>query len=170
MSRPPLTFASEAAARRDGGPHATALLAFRLLSVVGVQLRRLSDARFRSEDITTRQATLITIVKELGRPSMSEVAAVMGTSHQNVKQIALALERRRFLRIVVDAHDTRVRRLVATARNDRFWASRDADDAAAIAEWFAGLPARELASLTTTLAKLSADLARRDEAKDDDAE
>ena len=100
-------------------------------------------------------ATLITIAKEMGTPSMSEVAAVMSTSHQNIKQIALALERRGFVRIVQDAHDNRVRRLIVTAKNDRFWASRDADDAAAIAGWFSVLSDAELRRLNTTLQTLA---------------
>ncbi|MFN7983655.1 MAG: MarR family winged helix-turn-helix transcriptional regulator [Vicinamibacterales bacterium] len=155
MSRRRLSFVSRAAAREAGGAHASALQAFRLLSVVGTQLKRLADSRFRGEAITTRQATLITIAKEMGTPSISEVAAVMSTSHQNIKQIALALERRGFLRIVQDAHDSRVRRLIVTAKNDRFWANRDADDAAAIAGWFSVLSDAELRRLNTTLQTLA---------------
>ncbi len=159
MSRRRLLFTTKTAAARAGGSHATALRAFRLLSVVATQLRRLSDARFRKDAITSRQATLITIAKELGRPSLSEVAAVMSTSHQNVKQIALGLERRGFVRIVSDGDDSRVRRLVVTAKNDRFWAARDADDAAAIAGWFDVCTRRELDSLNDVLARLSEGLA-----------
>ena len=162
MSRGRLEFVTTAAVKEAGGAHAPALLAFRLLNVVGTQLRRLSDARFRSEAITTRQATLITIAKELGQPSISDVAAVMSTSHQNVKQIALGLARRGFVRIVTDPHDSRVRRLVVTAKSDRFWAARDADDAAAIANWFSVLTVRELATVNRLLAKLSSCLARND--------
>ncbi len=105
--------------------------------------------------MTTRQATLITIAKGLGKPSISEVAAVMSTSHQNVKQIATGLERRGFMRIVPDVQDSRVKRLVVTARSDRFWASRDADDAAAIAGWFSVCSNAELVALNDVLEKLS---------------
>lgn len=153
-----MTFTTPAAARRAGGAHAPALRAFRLLTVVGTQLRRLSDLRFRGEAMTMRQATLITIAKELGHPTISEVAAVMSTSHQNVKQIALGLARRGFMRIVTDEHDSRVRRLVVTSKSDRFWAARDANDAAAIAGWFAACSPRELASLNDLLEKLSSSL------------
>lgn len=162
MSRPAPPFASAAAAAEAGGPHADAVRLFRLLNVVGTQLRRLSDARFRGESMTTRQATLITIAKGLGQPSLSEIAAVMSTSHQNVKQIALGLVRRGFARIVTDAADSRVRRLVVTRKSDRFWAARDADDAAAIAHWFSALTAKDLATLNRLLEKLSHRLANID--------
>ncbi|MFN7982804.1 MAG: hypothetical protein U0Q11_13170 [Vicinamibacterales bacterium] len=39
--------------------------------------------------------------------------------HKNIKQIALALERLRFCRIVQVAPVNRVRRLIVTAKNDR---------------------------------------------------
>ena len=35
-----------------------------------------------------------------GRPTLGEVAAAMSTTHQNVKQIAVALERKDMVRFV----------------------------------------------------------------------
>jgi len=133
-------------------------MTFRLLQVVGTRIRRLADARFRDEAMTIRQATLITLARELGQPSLSEMAAAMSTSHQNVKQIAMGLVRRGFARIVDDPEDSRVRRIVVTAKNDRFWASRDRDDAAAIAQWFSALTPRETAQINRLLAKLASSL------------
>lgn len=164
MSRRRMRFTSEDAVAEAGGAHAPALLAFRLISVLGTQTRRMADARFRGEGMTTRQAALITMAKELGQPSLSEVAAMMSTSHQNVKQIALGLERRGFVRIVTDAQDSRVRRLIVTAKSDRYWAARDSDDAAAIAGWFGVLAPRDLATLNRLMAKLSSGLADQENA------
>ncbi len=150
-------FATSAAVRK-AGRNAEAVRTFRLVSVLATQLRRLSDALMRGDAMTTRQATLITIAKELGRPSLTEVAAVMTTSHQNVKQIALPLVRRGFLQLVADANDARVRRIVVTAKSDRFWAARDTDDFAAIGGWFSALTRQELATVNVLLARLSASL------------
>lgn len=166
MSRGAGTFGTAAATRQAGGAHAEALRTFRLLNVVGTQLRRVSDAHMRADAMTTRQATLITLAKELGRPSLSEVAAVMSTSHQNVKQIALGLVRRGFVRLVTDRRDTRVRRLIVTAKSDRFWAARDADDAATIAKWFSVLTRPELATVNELLAKLSTSLGNQQTTSD----
>lgn len=92
----------------------------------------------------------------------------MSTSHQNVKQIALGLVRRGFVRLVLtDRHDTRVRRLIVTAKSDRFWAARDADDAAAIAKWFSVLTRPELATLNELLARLSTSLENQQTTSDD---
>lgn len=152
-----LRFTAPEAARK-AGRNAEAVRTFRLVSVLATQLRRLSDARMRGDAMTTRQATLITIAKELGRPSLTEVADVMSTSHQNVKQIALPLVRRGFLQLVADTNDGRVRRLVVTAKSDRFWATRDVDDFAAIGGWFAALTRQELTTVNALLGKLSASL------------
>lgn len=159
MSRVRPTFISKAASERAGGAHARPLRLFRLLSVVATQLRRLSDARFRDVAMTTRQAALTTIAKEMGRPSLTELAEVMSTSHQNVKQIAQGLVRRGFARIETDSTDARVRRLVITGKSDRFWAARDIGDAAAIAEWCSALSQKEQELANRLLAKLSRRLA-----------
>ena len=160
MSHTPPSFLQAPAPGEPPDPHAAALRLFRLLNVVGTQLRRMSDARLRDAALTTQQATLITIAKGMGEPSLGELAAVMSTSHQNVKQIALGLVRRGFARIVTDATDSRVRRVVITRKSDRFWAARDADDAAAIAEWMSELSARDLATASRLLQRLSTSLAR----------
>lgn len=150
---------AEAAA--PAGAHRDAVRAFRLLSVISPQIRRLTDGLFRSDDVTAPQAALITVVKDLGRPSISEVAAQTGTSHQNVKQIALGLQRKGFLDIVEDPQDKRVRRLVVTAASDRYWADRDHDDFEEIGRWFRCLTAAEITTLVSLLAMLHTGL--RDE-------
>jgi len=47
-------------------------------------------------------------------PSLTEAAARYGSSRQNVKQVALGLERRGFLRLVTDPSDRRTTRLAVT--------------------------------------------------------
>lgn len=155
MSSRTAGFASKTAAARAGGGHATPLRLYRLVSVVATQLRRLSDARLRGASMTTRQAALTTMARGMGEPSLTELAEMMSTSHQNVKQIALGLVRRGFARIETDANDARVRRLVITNKSDRFWAARDTSDAAAIAHWFSALTKKEQGAANRLLAKLS---------------
>lgn len=158
MSTTPPAFSSPDAAGQAGGAHATSLRLFRLVAVLATQLRRLSDARFRGVGMTTRQAELTTIAKILGKPSLTELAAMMSTSHQNVKQIARGLVQRGFARFEEDPRDARVRRLVITARSDRFWAARDEDDAAAIAGWFSALTSEDQQTANRLLAALSTHL------------
>ena len=50
------------------------------------RLRYLMDERMRADGLTTQQAALLTVVIALGRPSLTEAAAALGTTHQNVAQ------------------------------------------------------------------------------------
>lgn len=153
-------FASEEATDAVGADRAAPLRAFRLLSVISNQIRWLTDDMLRGDNVTSQQAALTTVVNSLGRPSISEVAGMMSTSHQNVKQIALGLERKGFMRIELDDRDGRVRRLVTTPRSNRFWAARDPLDFDVIADWFSSLSAVELTTLVALLARVNEELQR----------
>ena len=48
------------------------------------------------------------------RPTVNELAEIMGSSHQNVKQILLKLEKKGFISIAVDANDKRKQRIELT--------------------------------------------------------
>ena len=47
-------------------------------------------------------------------PTIMEIAEIMGSSHQNVKQILLKLEKKGFVKLVVDEKDKRKQRIVLT--------------------------------------------------------
>lgn len=137
-----------------GEERAAQVRSFRLLLFVAQQLRYLTDQLYRADGLTTQQATLLTLVRARGRPSLSEIAADMLTSHQNVKQLVNALVKKGFLRVVADADDGRVKRLVTTARSQRYWSARDPDDFEHVAAWFAGLKPGEAQQLHALLVKL----------------
>ncbi|MEU4423359.1 MarR family transcriptional regulator [Actinoplanes sp. NPDC024001] len=132
--------------------------AFRASLVLAQRLRYLMDDRLRADGLTTQQAALLTVVRALDRPALTEAAAALGTTHQNVAQLVAALERKGMLRTEPDPADRRRRRLAATEDGARYWSERDADDEAAVAEWFAALTPAELATLTTLTEKLLAGL------------
>ncbi len=80
----------------------------------------------------------------------------MGMTHQNVKQIALSLERKGLLQIASDTTDRRARRLLLTEHHHRFWQQRNAADFSSFEEWAAGLSDAEIAVAVRLLAKLKA--------------
>jgi DNA-binding MarR family transcriptional regulator len=145
---------SEHEAEALGPDDATRIRTFRLIVLLAQQLRTLMDQALRAEGLTTQQAALLTIVDAIGRPSLSEVAAAFGTTHQNAKQIAVALERKGLLRIVVDDEDRRVRRLVTTEKNRAVWLRRSATDQQRVLEWFSGLAEDEARTLFELLLRL----------------
>lgn len=146
-------------AARMGEDTATRIRSFRALVLVTNALRAMLDQRLAADDLTTQQAAVLTAAKAV--PSIKECAEVLSTSHQNVKQIALALERKGFLRIVPDEADGRVKRLVTTKKNDRYWARRNPDDHAAVLEALEDLSPAEARELLRLLGKVLATSRRR---------
>ncbi len=75
------------------------------------------DARLEREfvpyGITTKQWFLLIIVMTLfdSAPGIKELAKRMGSTHQNVKQIALKLEAKGLVRLLSDSQDGRVVRI-----------------------------------------------------------
>src|SRR6185369_16812848 len=87
-----------------------AVQAFRLVLVLAQELRTLMDQRLAPSGLTTQQAALLTVIEILGQPAMTEAARALATTHQNVKQLATALERKGFLKMVPDDRDARSKR------------------------------------------------------------
>jgi DNA-binding MarR family transcriptional regulator len=141
-------------AARLGEDGAMRVRTFRLIVVVSQELRTLMDQLLRADGLTTQQAALITVVDMLGTPSLSQAATALGTTHQNARQLADALERKGFLQISTDEADARVRRLSTTARSDSYWRDRSAADQQQALDWFSDLTPAEAHTLFKLLAKV----------------
>ena len=89
---------------------------FGSLFVTANLLETLLDRAFADYGITSKQWLLLITIQSLFQepPTVSQVAAAMGSSHQNVKQVALNLERRGFLRLEKSERDARTTRLIVT--------------------------------------------------------
>jgi DNA-binding MarR family transcriptional regulator len=118
--------------------------AFRTTLTLAQRLRYAMDERLREDGLTTQQAALITVVVAVGKPSLAEAAAALGSTHQNVAQIVAALVRKDLLQVESDPTDKRRKLLSATNHSTAFWKQRDAGDYAAVADWFADLTPAEL--------------------------
>ena len=89
------------------------------LFVLVQHLSRRMDERLTIVGLTSRQWLLLAVLARFfpdSAPTLTEAAARYGTSRQNVKQIALGLERSGWLRIEPDQADGRASRLVLTDR------------------------------------------------------
>lgn len=129
---------------------------FRLLIVLGLRLRALMDRRLSNIGLTTQQAAVLTII-ELAQvpPRQRQIAEALGSSHQNVRQLLDALERKGLIRELPDEDDGRACRLVTTPSVAKLFASRNEDDEAAIRQWLKGVKPRELGALLTSLRALA---------------
>lgn len=107
------------------------------------QLMSRADEYLESFGSTTRQWLLLAVLDKRfpgSAPSISEATAVFGTSRQNVKQVALRLERRGWLRVEPDPVDRRMLRLVLTDKRAVFDdPAVRVDQAAVILSVFGGL-------------------------------
>jgi DNA-binding MarR family transcriptional regulator len=120
------------------------------------RLEYLGDNELRKDGLTTKQWQLIAVTGKYFTypPSVSEVAEVLSTTHQNVKQLALKLQEKGFISVEKDQKDRRVIRLRLTEKNREYWESNSEEDIAFISSLFSTLTGKELKDLNTLLNKL----------------
>jgi DNA-binding MarR family transcriptional regulator len=130
---------------------------FGSLFVFMQKLTRYVDERLGHFGITSRQWLLLAVLDSafIGRaPTITEAAVIYGSSRQNVKQIALQLERRGWLRLEPDPADARVVRLVLTEKIAEFHdPTVQADQASLVQAVFAGLDEHERRTLRDLVAR-----------------
>jgi DNA-binding MarR family transcriptional regulator len=143
---------------------AQAAEAFGRAFVVVGHLTRLVDAGLEDWGLTSRQWLLLAVIGRgfPGRaPSLSEAAAAYGSSRQNVKQIAIGLEARGFLRLVPDERDGRTTRLALTDRVRVFDTPEGLERVRALfTSVFEGLSPDEIRGLAALLGRWLATLGR----------
>lgn len=141
----------------DGLPTATAqrIRLCRLTLANASLLRNRLDRELAPSGITSQQAAMLQFIEAQGAPpTISHVAEGMSMSHQNVTQIAKALEAKSFLTIEADRLDRRVRRLSLTAHHYRFWKQRNRTDFAEIERWTSELSDKEISAAVSVLTRL----------------
>lgn len=86
-------------------------------------LSRRADRELADLGLTTRQWLLLAVLAKAfpgSSPSLSDAAEKYGSSRQNVKQVALGLEARGFVRLVTDPADARTTRIELTNKVREF--------------------------------------------------
>ena len=96
---------------------------FGSIFILSNRMDTLLQREFNRFNITTKQWFLSVIIDNLfDNPStMKEAAKEMGSSHQNVKQVALKLEQKGLLIFEKDKRDARTTRLKLTNDSYDFW-------------------------------------------------
>ncbi|MDP4126611.1 MAG: MarR family transcriptional regulator [Bacillota bacterium] len=129
---------------------------FGLIFLLDRRLEAIFDRILAPENLTAKQWLVLAAVGSIlkGKPSIQEVARQLSTSHQNVKAIALNLEKRGFLLLEKDRKDKRITRLSITAQSEVLWKVREDIDKANLVELFKRLSDEEVLLLKQTLFKL----------------
>ncbi|HQM96687.1 MAG TPA: MarR family transcriptional regulator [Clostridia bacterium] len=96
---------------------------FGLLLIISNKMSTLLERELKEFDVTTMQWFLIETIHSIfdNPPTMKNVAVMMGSSHQNIKQVALKLQQKGLIILEKDSKDARVTRLRVTQKSKDLW-------------------------------------------------
>ena len=92
------------------------------------------------------------------KPTVKELAEIMGSSHQNVKQILLKLEKKGFVYITVDESDKRKQRIELTDYCREFCAKNDEMTMRIMKKMFEGVSEEQLQITIQTIIQIEDNL------------
>lgn len=92
------------------------------------------------------------------KPTVKELAEIMGSSHQNVKQILLKLEKKGFVSITVDERDKRKQRIELTDYCRVFCAQNDEMTTNIMKKMFADVSQEQLEMTIRTIIQIEDNL------------
>ena len=123
------------------------------------------DNRFQAvgenffKDITWKQFFAIICINMCKEPpTLNELSDILGSSHQNVKQILLKLETKDFIEFVPDADDRRKQRIVLTKKCRRFCEKNDGMSMDVMTKMFDGISEKDLNKTIQTIIKIESNL------------
>ena len=91
-------------------------------------------------------------------PTVKELAEIMGSSHQNVKQILLKLEKKSFVRITADTQDKRKQRIELTDYCREFCEKNDEMSLSIMKRLFDGVSEEQLQVTIQTIIQIEDNL------------
>ncbi|MBO4471997.1 MAG: MarR family transcriptional regulator [Clostridia bacterium] len=107
------------------------------------------------QDITWKQffaIICINLCKE--PPTLNDLSEVMGSSHQNVKQILLKLEKKGFVTLETDESDKRKQRILITETCREYCRKNDEQSRKIIRQIFEGVSEEDLTVTIRTIMKM----------------
>lgn len=127
------------------------------LFLLSNKLQVILDKSLAIHDMTAKQWFLTAVIEEFfdSPPTLSEVAKIIGSSRQNIKQIALKLEEKGFLSLEKDEKDKRAIRLRLTNKSHEFWTGLQDESNKFLEELFIDLNTEELNGMLIGIFKLS---------------
>ena len=95
-------------------------------------------------------------------PTLRELSDILGSSHQNVKQILLKLEKKNFIRFQADESDKRKQRIVLTDTCREFCEKNDDMSKATMTNLFDGIPEKDIRTTIQTITKIEKNMRREE--------
>ena len=91
-------------------------------------------------------------------PTINELSEVMGSSHQNVKQILLKLEKKGFVEMIADEKDRRKQRIVTIKKCEDFCQRNDQGSKIQMNKIFEGISQEQLITTIQTISQMERNL------------
>ena len=111
------------------------------------------------EDISWKQFFVIICINLCKNPpTIKELAEITGSSHQNVKQILIKLEKKGYIQTLSDETDKRKQRIVLTEKTRTFCESHDEESEKIVHGIFAGINPQEIAITIKTILQMEKNL------------
>lgn len=133
---------------------------FGLLFQLSNALQTYLDKELKDDGITAKQFLLMIVLGTFGdaHPTFNELADRFGSSHQNVKQIGLKLQKSGYINIDKDKTDGRARRISFTEKAYSYWSDRDERDLLTFNSIFKDIDNDTLKTMATGLMKLHSNI------------
>ncbi len=143
---------------------------FGVIFIVANRVDTMLEREFKRFGITTKQWFLSVIIENLfdTPPTMKEVAKEMGSSHQNVKQVALKLEQKGLLILQKDKRDARVTRLKLSESSNDFWTKLRGEGTSFTQALFKGIEKDELEVARRVMQKMQLNINEMDNKSEGD--
>ena len=91
-------------------------------------------------------------------PTINDLAEILGSSHQNVKQILLKLEKKGFIKFQEDKQDKRKQRIVVTKACLKFCDKNNETSSQIMQKMFEGIPEKDIKTTIKTIVKMDDNL------------
>lgn len=133
---------------------------FGSLFVLANRVDTLLDRALQKFNVSSKQWFLSICVASLfdHDPSLKELAKESGSSHQNVKQVALKLQDKNLLELYKDPKDARTTRVKLSEYSNEFWKLSDQDSNEFMNQLFKDISNDELESVRKVFTKLNYNL------------
>ena len=94
-------------------------------------------------------------------PTLNELSEILGSSHQNVKQILLKLESKGFIKFQEDKQDKRKQRITLTKKSLNFCEKNNETSAQIMQKMFEGISEKDIKTTIKTIIKMDENLKSR---------
>jgi DNA-binding MarR family transcriptional regulator len=131
-------------------------LIFGAVLVLANRMDTIMERALSKYGVTAKQWFLWLVLNSLFDypPTMKELAREMGSSHQNIKQVALKLQDKGLVALVKDKNDARVTRLHLSDKSREFWTSISEDSAVFMQDFYKNIDSSDLGRMCAAMAKL----------------